>query len=38
MPLDTVIIEPDESRLLLLWRVPFTLKTGPHDLVSVEIR
>jgi hypothetical protein len=35
--LDTVIVEPDESRVQLLWRASATLRTGPHDLRAVEI-
>jgi len=35
--LDTVIIEPDEARVQLLWRASAALRTGPHDLRAVEI-
>lgn len=36
MNLDTVIIEPDERRLLLLWRGMVVLPTGPLDVKAVE--
>jgi hypothetical protein len=35
--LDTVILEPDEGRVQLLWRAHGALRTGPHDLVAVAI-
>ncbi len=35
MALDTVIIEPDQMRVLLLWRGHLTLRTGPHDVKEV---
>ena len=35
--LDTVIIEPDERRVLLLWRTHVPLRSGPHDLVAIEV-
>jgi hypothetical protein len=35
--LDTVIIEPDERRLLLLWRACVPLRTGPHDVRAIEV-
>ena len=35
--LDTVIIEPDDRRVMLLWRGSFILRTGPHDVASVEV-
>ncbi len=35
MALDTVIIEPDERRVLLLWRGHLGLRTGPHDVKEV---
>lgn len=35
--LDTVIIEPDEARVLIVWRAHATLRTGPHDLRAVDI-
>lgn len=34
--LDTVIIEPDEMRVLLLWRTHLPLRTGPHDVRAIE--
>ena len=35
--LDTVIVEPDEMRVLLLWRANLTLATGPHDVGAIEV-
>jgi hypothetical protein len=35
--LDTVIIEPDEMRVLLFWRAHLTLRTGPHDVGAIEV-
>jgi hypothetical protein len=35
--LDTVIVEPDEGRVQLVWRAHATLRTGPHDLRAVTI-
>jgi hypothetical protein len=35
--LDTVIIEPDESRLYLLWRTYAALRNGPHDLKLIHL-
>jgi hypothetical protein len=35
--LDTVILEPDEGRVQLLWRACAALRTGPHDLRAVTI-
>jgi hypothetical protein len=35
--LDTVIIEPDERRVLLLWRACVPLATGPHDVKALEV-
>ncbi|MET0594193.1 MAG: DUF2169 domain-containing protein [Polyangiaceae bacterium] len=35
--LDTVIIEPDERRVLLLWRAWTKLRTGPQDVSDVEV-
>jgi hypothetical protein len=35
--LDTVILEPEDRRLQLLWRTHATLRTGPHDVGSLEI-
>ncbi len=35
--LDTVIIEPDEARVMLLWRAHLALRTGPHDVTAIEL-
>jgi hypothetical protein len=35
--LDTIILEPDDQRVQLLWRSHLQLRTGPHDVVSVEV-
>jgi hypothetical protein len=35
--LDTVIIEPDERRVLMLWRTHLVLRSGPHDLIAIEV-
>jgi hypothetical protein len=35
--LDTVIIEPDERRVLLLWRACVPLPTGPHDVKTLDV-
>ena len=35
--LDTVILEPDERRVLLLWRGSLLLRTGPHDVSFVRV-
>jgi hypothetical protein len=35
MAFDTLIIEPDEKRVQMLWRGNLTLRTGPHDVRSV---
>jgi hypothetical protein len=35
--LDTVIIEPDEHRVMLLWRGNLALPTGPHDVRTIEV-
>jgi hypothetical protein len=35
MALDTVIIEPDEHRVMLLWRGNLVLRTGPHDVREI---
>jgi hypothetical protein len=37
LDLDTVIIEPDDRRVLLLWRGNLVLRTGPHDVSAVEV-
>ncbi|WNG14151.1 DUF2169 domain-containing protein [Cystobacter fuscus] len=36
--LDTLIIDTDEMRVLLLWRGSVPLLRGPHDVRSLEIR
>lgn len=35
MAFDTLIIEPDEKRVQMLWRGNLTLRIGPHDVRSV---
>ena len=35
--LDTVIIEPDERRVILLWRGLLPLREGPHDVQAIRI-
>jgi hypothetical protein len=35
--LDTVIINTDENLLFMLWRANLTLKSGPQDVLSIEI-
>ena len=35
--LDTVIIEPDDRRVLLLWRACVPLPEGPHELRAVAV-
>jgi hypothetical protein len=35
--LDTVVLEPDERRVLLLWRACLPLATGPHDVKVLEL-
>lgn len=35
MALDTVIIEPDDRRVMLLWRGNLVLRTGPHDVREI---
>ncbi len=35
--LDTVIVDTDARRLLLLWRTEVVLSNGPHDLTAIEI-
>ena len=37
MNLDTIIIEPDERRVMLLWRGNLALRTGPHDVHAIVI-
>jgi hypothetical protein len=36
--LDTVIINIDENLLFLLWRTNLVLKSGPEDVVAIEIK
>ena len=36
--LDTVIVNTDNRRLILIWRTHFQLRTGPHDLVVLRVR
>ena len=38
MKLDTVIINTDERLLIMVWRSFITLKNGPHDVVSAELK
>jgi hypothetical protein len=35
MALDTVILEPDDRRVVLFWRGHLPLRTGPHDVRQV---
>jgi hypothetical protein len=35
MALDTVIIEPDDHRVVMLWRGNLVLRTGPHDVREI---
>ena len=35
MALDTVLIEPDDRRVVLLWRGNLALRTGPHDVREI---
>ena len=35
--LDTVIINTDENLLFLIWRTNLALRTGPQDVVSIEV-
>jgi hypothetical protein len=35
MAFDTLIIEPDERRVIMFWRGNVVLRTGPHDVRSV---
>jgi hypothetical protein len=35
--LDTVIIEPDDRRVILLWRGHAPLRSGPHDVRAVHV-
>ena len=36
--LDTVIIDTDEKLLFLVWRAHLPLRSGPHDVVSIEVQ
>jgi hypothetical protein len=36
--LDTVIINTDEKLLVLIWRAYTQLRSGPHDIVSIEVK
>jgi hypothetical protein len=36
--LDTVIINTDENLLFLVWRTHTVLRTGPHDVISIEVQ
>jgi hypothetical protein len=38
LELDTVIIEPDERRVMLLWRGHLRLASGPHDVAAISAR
>jgi len=35
--LDTVIVDADAGRLVLIWRAYTTLRTGPHDVSAIDI-
>jgi hypothetical protein len=35
--LDTIIINTDENLVLLLWRAWLPLRTGPHDLIGIQV-
>jgi len=37
LKLDTIIIEPDDLRVMLLWRGNLVLRTGPHDVRTIEV-
>jgi len=37
LALDTVIIEPDEQRVMLLWRGHLPLRNGPHDVRAIRV-
>jgi hypothetical protein len=37
MALDTIIIEPDDHRVMLLWRGHQVLRTGPHDVREITV-
>lgn len=36
--LDTVVINTDEKLLFLIWRAHLLLRSGPHDVVSIEVQ
>jgi hypothetical protein len=36
--LDTVIINTDENLVFLVWRAHILLRSGPHDVVSIEVQ
>jgi hypothetical protein len=36
--LDTVVIDTDEDRLILIWRGYLPVRNGPHDIVSIRIQ
>lgn len=37
MALDTVIVEPDQRRLMLLWRGHLALRSGPRDVDAIYV-
>jgi hypothetical protein len=37
LALDTVIIEPDDRRVMLIWRGHHRLTTGPHDVTEIVV-
>jgi hypothetical protein len=37
LSLDTVVVDTDEDRVLLLWRAHVPLRDGPHEVVSIAI-
>lgn len=37
LKLDTVVIDTDEERVLLLWRGHLPLRDGPHDVQGIEL-
>ncbi len=37
MKLDTLLIEPSERRVVMMWRAHTLLRTGPHDLRAVQL-
>jgi len=38
MKLDTVIVNTEESLLILIWRSYLALRNGPHDVVSAQLK